>query len=237
MAACGVEKFAKDLMAAYHNAIRSWKIDTKYLQLAGAGFLLILIAVFGYVGQNWYISRQTMAAQKSYADCAQLLNDARESGAREGWMQVDRVAKSEYGKHASSSFAPYFKLLESQALSAMDDKAGALTAAREAQTLVRKGSPFAGQITLHTVLLELDSDDEAIRAQGLESLKNFAFDQNAADRDAALYMLGRYHWARGEVAEAAEVWQELVRTYQAEDGFSSAWAQQAAQLLEYVPEQ
>jgi len=235
MTAAGVEKFANDLVAAYSSAFRKWKFDTKYMQLLLAAAALLAIGVAGYMGQNWYSARQAAAAQKAYAQCVRLLNDVEASGAREGWTQLERLAKSEYAAHAGLSMASYFKVIESKALAQLDDQAGAIAAAREAETLVRKGTPFVGQIRLHSLLMQMDSSDEAVSARALEELKNFAFDIKAPGRDGALYALGRYHWSRGEVDQAAELWRELTAAYQSEDGFSSAWAQAAARLLEFVP--
>jgi len=232
----GVEKFARDIVTACRNAIMSWNFESKYLKLVLVSMALMAIGIVGWVGQNWYLARQAMAAQKSYAHCTQLLHDAQESDAREGWMQVDRVAKAEYSKHSRSSLAPYFKLVESNALHQLGDHVGAIDAARQAADIVSAGTPLVGQLRLRAILMQLDSQDEAVHTHALQELEKFAADQHAADRDVALYMLGRYHWARGEVDEAANIWRELAQAYQTEDGFSSAWAQDAARLLEYVPQ-
>jgi len=237
MTARGVQKFADDIFKACRNAVRSLNFEAKYLQLTLAFVALLAIGIVGYVGQNWYFTRQAAAAQKSYAQCVRLWQDAQQSGAREGWTQVERVAKSEYSKHARSPFAAYFKLIESRAQHELGNQEEALNAAREAEKLVSKQSPFIGEVRLHAISMGLDSQDEAVKTQAFDELKNFAFDQKAADRDAALYRLGRYHWAKGEVEQAADVWRELVVAYQTEEGFSSAWAEDAARLLDYVPEQ
>ena len=236
MTAQGVQKFARDIVTALRNAIRSWNFEARYLQLALASVALLAIGIVGYVGQKWYFTRQAAAAQKGYAQCVRLLNDAQQSGAREGWTQVERVATSEYEKHSRSSLAPYFKLIEARAMAELGQQDKAITATQEAEGMVAKKSPFAGMIRLRVIAMQLDSQDEAVRRQAFEELKKFALDPKAADRDAALYMLGRYHWAKGEVDQAADVWRELVATYQTEGGFSSAWAEDAARLLDYVPE-
>jgi len=220
-------KVTRDLNALYKGAIRSWQRSGRYLQLSLAGVSLVLLAVLMYVGHNWYVTRANCAAQLSYASLAQLADDAQRGGAREGWMQVERVAKDGYEKHAGSSFAPYFKLVESQALEKLDDMDAALAAAQEAANLSRTG-PLAASIQFRAAFM-----DEKPRA--LEKLKKLASEKEFGARDAALYMLGRYYWAEGELEDAANLWQELVQLYRTPDGFSSPYAQDAARLLEYMP--
>jgi len=235
MTARGVEVFFRDITRACTNAYKSLKIDTKHQRIGLGVLAAVLLVGGGYFGYRWYMDYRDRAAQVDFSSCSQLLQDVELSGAPEGWTQLEQQATRGYRAHSSSSYAPYFKVLESHALRGMGNQSAAIAAMHEAYNVVSSSNPLVGLLRLRLVLMQLDSDDESGRTQALEQLKAFASEKGAANRDGALFFLGRVYWSRGDIDQARDVWRELVELYPTDDEGASAWAREAAKVLAYLP--
>ena len=235
MTARGIEIFFKDIARACTNAYKSLNIGEGRERIMLGVLAGVLLVVGGYFGYHWYVVRRDSAAQLAYSSCQQLLRDVQATGEPEAWVQLEQQAVRGYKAHSSSSFFPYFKVLEAQALHGMGKHSEAIDAMEQAYGAISTSNPFASQLCLTMLLMKLDSADEVVRTQALDQLKAFADEQGAASRDGALFYLGRYHWARGEVEQARDIWRLLVEAFPVEGEGASAWAQEASRLLAYMP--
>ena len=71
-----------------------------------------------------------------------------------------------------------------------------------------KNSPFADLYSIKRALINLDSEDEAIKSKSLEALEKISAD-SCPGQALALYYLGSYYWQQGDTKKAQELWAKL----------------------------
>jgi hypothetical protein len=193
--------------------------------LLGVGTLTLLLGAFG--GYRWYVHIREREAQKTLSFCLDEYFKA-QRGQSASWQELaDRCLRAA-DKHSSSYLYPHFKALQADALVHVGDLQGALVAMKVVHGSMRSSDPLYALFMLKYSLMQLDSADEAISAQGLSELTALAHNQANTYADAAQFYLGQYYIAHDQPDKAQQEWKTLSAQRRIEPGMSSPWAELVA---------
>lgn len=185
-----------------------------------SGMALILLLLVGGFGYQSYSKSCQMRAHKSYIDVMRVVNsevatkkEAKTTDFFESQAEKDAavVAASELflKEHGSSGLAASVLGFSARALNGLGKKEEARTKMHLAEKAssskdLKKVYAFSG------ALMDLDSGEESVKAQGLACLKELSEDESSSMCDAALYYLGLVHWNEKNYSEARLAWGHLI---------------------------
>ncbi|MBM3894554.1 tetratricopeptide repeat protein [Candidatus Dependentiae bacterium] len=112
-------------------------------------------------------------------------------------------------QHSGSAYAPAVHGFIARAYESMDKHEEArnhFLAAKKACASTDLKNVYG----LSVALMDLDSKDEGIRAQGVSELKDLCADESSSVCDAALFYLGEYFWKLQNYQEARLWWGQLI---------------------------
>lgn len=197
-------------------------IEDQYKLVLVAGGCLVAAGV-GLYSFKQHQNHMQERAQLAFSQTSIEVRHGEKKG--ELWPNAELAAKTGYRDYKNSSLAPYFLILESQALLAQGNNKQALEIIENALTEMGKDSPFYYMFKVKAALIKLDSDDITIQTSGFDQLQGLAYDTANKQRDEALYYLGNYYIVRGDTNRAQEVWKELINSFQGTaDSGMSPWA-------------
>ena len=202
----------------------------QYLNYIAAGVVLIGVGVGGAYAYRLYNISANKQAQSAFAFCVQEFERALQEPMV--WPEVELAAKTGYYQHSSSSLGAYFLGLQADALIQQNKLSEALAVIKESLRVLPKNSPLYYQYQNKYALMQLDSDDDATRSSGLQSLEALVANKANFCRDESLYYLGLYHWNNNNKESALNQWQTLRDTYGTEDIFGSPWVALAEAKIE-----
>lgn len=200
---------------------------TKEVTLGVAGALVLVAGVWGY---RSYTHKKETAAQVAFAENMTLYREAMQ-GKADIWPQVELKSSTDYEDYKRSSIAPYFLMIKVDSLAKQAKMDQAIEAVNAVVASLPKESPVLPLYKTKQALMKLDVQDEATQAQGLDELRKLASDNGNKNNDVAQYYLGLYHWSRNEMAEALDVWKNLVASQASEKLAASPWAGLAKEKL------
>ncbi len=201
--------------------------NSKQIAMALA-FIVLLVGLF-FAHKLWVINRERSAQYDFAALMTEFENVSREKDPQ--WSALLEKFETQYQKHANSSLLPYYLGYKVQILLAEDKKDEALSTLDKMITHL-SGSPIIAMYEMERALIQLDVDDVKLHEVGLDALKTLANDKSNMYRDSAQYYLGRYYWAHNQIADAREVWQQLVDEQRDEKMSPSPWVDQVQKQLE-----
>lgn len=196
--------------------------------LVGVGSLTALVGLLGY----WQYTRikQNESAYIALAETFGEYNKAHQSP--DLWTEVEMAAKTGYGQNNSSNLAPYFLMLEADALAHQNMKSEALTLMEKGLKSLSTRSPFYYSFSIKLARMKLDTNDEAVRADGLKELTSLADNAGNPQQDEALYYLGLHYHNVGDTQKATDIWKQLTSFQQGEQkDATSPWAALAKQMM------
>jgi len=202
--------------------------NNRYIQTVLTVILLGLMSGGMYFGYSVYRLHKNKEAQKILSVCLEEYMRAM-NGAVELWPTVEMNCQLGYDQHKGSSLAPYFLAVKIKALvyQGKHDEVQKLT-----DVMMRDFSPSSPLYHIYQIqeaLIQIDSDDVSVMQKGLDTLKRLSEDKKSDNRDLALYYLGLYHWSHNQVADAQDLWQELVDQFA-----TSPWAHQVSIKLKQI---
>lgn len=183
----------------------------------------IVIGVIGFVGYRYYRASIERAAHEdlvvalNYFDTPVAKDPANKSknlfgSQAEKWKEVAFRFNKAYEQNSSSSLAPMFLAYHSEALINLGEHAEAIRSLTEA--VKRMPNVYLrGYFELKLKLLQMDSKDSAVVAQGVKGLQAIALNQKHSAHDQALYRLGQYQWINKKFKEAKSTWQQFMVKY------------------------
>ncbi len=193
------------------------------------GLLLMgipLFCIFGggaYYFYSVYAHEQQERAQFAFSQTLEEFHHGQKNA--ELWPNAELAAKTGYRSSKSSSFGPYFLVLESQAALAQGNMQEGCKLLADALKQMGTSSPLYYLYAVKLALIKLDFDDAAIQSEGLKELEKLAHDKNNVQRDEALYYLGDYFMSQGDTVKAIHSWQELKKEFSTAQATSaSPWA-------------
>lgn len=195
------------------------------------GALAVLVTLGLWWGYSQFAGQKEKDAQKTLASCIELYDQA--AGASETsipWSTVETACKRAYDEYAQSALAPYFLSYQAEALIKQNKNDEAITVMTQMMNSMSKSSPLYNIYATKLALMQIDSADSAIHAQGLKRIEELAADSKNEQRDEALYYVGLYYWHHNDMVKAKEAWQTLVELSPQEEG-ESPWKQLISERL------
>lgn len=189
-----------------------------------------LLAGAGYYSYSVYNHSVQERAQLAFSQTLQEIKHA-EKDSHE-WSNAELAAKTGYRSYKSSTFGPYFLVLESQAALAQGNTQIGLTLLEDALKQMGSNSPLYWLYKTKASRIKLDTDDATLQNEGFKDLEKLAYDKKNVNRDEALYYLGDYYMNRGDADQARKIWQTLKNEFSSQKDFSaSPWSLLADEKL------
>ncbi len=213
-------------MDSLQNPLTEWfeRLGDQVVKYKNVVIVVLVAAIAGgagFVGYRYYRSNVQVAAHKDFMQAlryfdAPVKKEADVSAdqlyfasAEEKWQKVAQVFKDGYNNNKSSDLAPMFQSFWAEALikqgklsEAIDELKGALN------TMVSDDLKQLYSVKLS--LMQLDSKNEQESNEGLERLKQIAYNTQNASHGLALYHLGMHAWTNKKFGEAKSYWQQFV---------------------------
>ncbi len=199
----------------------------------GIGFLIsfILFGLGSYFAYRTYIMSREQKAHYAFADCVQAFDSALKVDSLSEWERVSNLCGHGFVAHEGSMIAPLFLSYKADAQIKMGNGADAINTISRAMDLLSKESPFLYMLDIKRALVQIDSQDDVLKNKGIDALIAAGRNEKHAQRDMALFYLGRYYWSQDHIDEAKRIWQELVDTNWQDKAYPSPWVQEAKKQL------
>lgn len=222
--------FKTVLKALYENSIKPAVTSFKYLRELLLALLALVVLGGGFLMYRSGVQKKEQKAQLALAGCLQefMRLDAQPEKTIDDWLRVQTMCTLGYEDHTGTSLAPYFLLFKADAFMQQGDKQQAYSTMEQALNEMSSGDPLLTLYKIKFALMQLDADDIALVAQGVQDLKDLASDSNNANNDMAQYYIGAYYWAQNDTAQAREWFQKAVAGKAAN---ASPWVAQAESKL------
>jgi hypothetical protein len=209
-------------MHQFYKTFTQPKFRRVYEQVFTVILIVAILIVGTYYAYRWYTIRREQAAQKIFSECVDDYNLA--FTGQEHWANVEQLCKVGYEQHRSSSMAPYFLVVQAEALLEQGKKTEASQLYGQVVKEIPKKSPLYGLYATKHALLLIDMVDESLAQEGVTLLTELAHDTSNLTRDESLYYLGLYHWSKNSYELAKKAWQELVALRTTKESEQSPWA-------------
>ncbi len=200
--------------------IREVVIATVVLLIIGSGILLY----------QWHKSKKDQEAHAAFALVLEKFENLASSSDIQAWQGVEELCIKDSSKHASTTYASFFKAVLAESLIRQHKHSEAIAALNDAIRLLGTSSPLYYAYSTKLALVKIDSDDALMQEEGKKLLSALANDVRNPQRDVALYYRGLIIFMEQGYTQAIEAWQPLLHDEMA----GSLWASVAREHLEYV---
>lgn len=229
---------------AFKTIIKQYGLQMHTALSAGTGFykkllwlvITLIAATSIYVGYRLCVYCRNRVVQKDlYALLEQYQQSQQDASQSKqvDWLVIDKELEKSYAKHSHAPMASWLLVLQAHERVERNEMQQAQIAMDEAVKSL-SGSSVDSFIKVSDALLRMDSEDEILRAQGVEMLTALARDTKNIYADMALYHLGRYYWIFDHMQDAKDVWLDLLERYGNVSGTPSPWVAPAQELLEQL---
>lgn len=216
-----------------YDALGLEKEQEKYVKPVGIGLLVLFLAVGGWYVYRTHAYTKDQEAFKVFNEC--LAESEKAVEGRASWQEVDAMCQKGYERYKSTGIAPYIVAIRIEALLAQQNYDAALEQSSILISQLSSSSPLYNLYKTKHALLQMDSAQENVRAEGVQTLQSLAEDVKNNYNDVALYYLGLHHMMNNEIEKAKEVWTRLVTLGSSKDRQSqSPWASRAQEKLQYL---
>lgn len=196
-------------------------------------FMAVVVAVGLMIGAAVYFRMSRLkleaSAQQALSESLDDFNKAFDNP--ELWYDVEISAKTGYKQFSSSSLAPYFLVLQAEALMQQGKIQDSLAIMDSMLKSLVTNSPLYYLFKIKYARMKLDSNDANQEASGLQDLIALSNDKKNNQQDEARYYLGLHYMNHDDLEKAHMVWQELVKAEQDSETISP-WALMAEQALQ-----
>ncbi len=200
--------------------------------------IMVGIALLGVVGSTflmyrfWVVYRER-ASQKVFAESVEKYNVAFQSEAPD-WEDIAVLFEKQYQQNTRSYLAPYLLQYKAEALLQQGRKSEAVEVMDRVIGQLQASSPLLPLLKTKRALIKLDIPDEVMNQAGLEELEDLVRDTKNQFKDVSLFYLGRYYWSTDRIAQAKQVWQQLVNEQRQQKLAPSPWADEVKEKLASV---
>ncbi len=196
--------------------------------------LLVSGIVLGVViggGVYWHLAR-TKQQELAQATLSEVLNETiRAQQNIELWPEIEVAARTGYQQYSSTSLAPYFLAVQADALIEQNKNSEALALMSESLAQLSQTSPLYFIYATKQARVMLDSEDEKIKAEGLEQLISLSKNNNNLQKDETLYYLGSYYMNGGEKEKAVVAFNEIIEITKNQTDYPSPWMRLAQEAV------
>lgn len=181
----------------------------------------------GY-GMYYYHQSRALKEQVSSSSLVETLEELERAYSTSGdWKEVEVAAKTGLQAHKNSSLAPYFMVVEAQALAQQGSIAQAVELLDKAIAALPKDISLRYLFMTTQAQIKMDSQEKALLGQGVDQLIALTKDSKNIYKDKALYNLLQYYQSQGNTQEA-EATQAQLQSFASNDKEPSPWAQLAS---------
>ncbi|HBS48115.1 TPA: hypothetical protein DEO28_03460 [Candidatus Dependentiae bacterium] len=227
--------------------IKHYVLKQKKSLLISVASIFLLVLIFG--SYKFYRNNVEERAYASFANCMKYYDaevqqaDKKENlGFREidpfhtqeeKWNKVVEVFQKGFDENKSSSIAPMFLVFKADAMQNLGKSSEALELIKNATKMIKESS-LRDSYSLKLALMQIDSNDEAQKTEGLALLKSLAEKSKSPVNDIALYRLGEYFWILKDYSSAQNYWNILVVEHGKKQEAVSYWANLAKEKLKLI---
>lgn len=204
------------------------------------GLVVFLLGWGGYKVYTHYTTRLQVKAQAQFNEAlevymkalsVELLGQGSDDQVRSAWDDAELAFRLGYEQNNHAGIAPFFLMYQAQAFARQGDYQQAEQALVKAEKSVPAGSAWSYLIAVTKALITLNHD----QVNGLESLKNLAYDEKNPLDLMALYYLGEYYYANQQHDEAKKAFNDvLVKETKNQLHIQSPWVALARERLEHL---
>lgn len=191
------------------------------------GLCLLIGAAGALYAYKRHVLMRDRNAQVIFSECLTEYYKAMHDASDESWADIEKTFQRGYERSSSSSLAPYFLIFKADSLARQHKLSEALTLMDTILKQLPKDNSLKDLFILKYALMQIDSQETTIQAQGLQELEKIAHDTHNILRDNALYYLGLYYWTHDNIENAKKLWHTLIDEFSSEERTPSVWAQLA----------
>ncbi len=232
-------------LADYYKIVKK-QYSAKYVKEFLLGFGILCSLFVGYFLYNFYIKRREANAfgalyevvesfEKTQYKAMSTDKQKDKTNIENAWQDTEVLLEALYKEHMGSYLAPYFLLFKSEIIL---EKGGTVDESRkvleDALVQMPKHSELFDIFELKRIKMSFDSQDESVASAALQDLIEFCKSQSSVMFEEAVYTLGAYYLAQGDIAKAQETWQRLIKESSIDDKESlitSPWSKLAEEKL------
>ena len=215
-----------------------------YKQIVVGSVVLLLAGAIG-TGTYFYRSTQSERDQDVFAEAAgsyemtlrKFFMGGDPEKENEEWADIELELGSAYNQVPKGQLAAYVKAMQAETLIRQQKIDEALEVLKEAVKMISSSNPIYYLCKTKIALLSLDSKDEKVKKDGLDSLEKLANNKDNHSRDMAIYYMGLYYWTKDDMEKARAEWKVLVDEFifeGEEENKTSPWARVAKSKLDQV---
>ena len=234
-------------LAGYYKILKE-QYSVKYVKEFLLGASIIISLFVGYFVHSFYVKRREAKAFGALYEVVEsfektqytmLTSDKQKDKEKieNAWQDTEVLLDALYKEHIGSYLAPYFLLFKAEIVK---EKGGTVDDARkvleDALTQIPKHSSLFDVFELKRIKMSFDSKDESTQKQALKDLEVFASNEDGVMFEEALYSLGAYYIYQGDIAQAHETWNKLIKLADKKALIKSPWVKLAEEKLGLVQE-
>jgi len=188
-----------DVLMHLFERYRTYLIITVSTLLGAIGLM-----VYVYISNTQY----NYASQQALSEL--LLEYDRAHASAELWNEVEIGAKTAYRQYGKASVAPYFLMMQAEALYQQHKQHDALALMEQSLASIAQTSSLYYMFALKLAQMQLAQEETAVHEKGLQALISLAHDEKNQQRDSALYQLAEYYHMHNEQEKAEKIRKELL---------------------------
>ena len=224
--------------SAFWQIVQEWYgmvVGTKVAKFKYTKHIMLGIALLGATGSMFFLYRfwvvyRERASQKVFAESVEKYNVALQSEAP-NWEAIAVLFEKKYQQNTRSYLAPYLLQYKAEALLQQGRKSEAVEVMDRVIGQLQASSPLLPLLKTKRALIKLDMPDVVVNQAGLEELEALVRDTKNQFKDVALFYLGRYYWSTDRIAQAKQVWQQLVDEQRQQKLAPSPWADEVKETI------
>lgn len=195
-------------------------VDTRRGQRIVIGASAAVLGVAALAGAYyWYGKSLNERAQKAFMESMTEFEQALTQQEGISWSDVERTLEVGSREFSGSSFGPYFKVFQADAVERQNKHEDAVALVKDAVAKMAPKNPLYDLYRTKLALMLMDSKEAALHNEGAALLKTLAETTTNNYRDMALYYLGLYARVQDDTAAMQAYWSQLVRDF----GADSVW--------------
>lgn len=209
--------------------------------IIGVGIVASLIV--GYVSHSFYVKRREQQAFEALAEIIdsfeKVQNEKKYAGSdansENAWQDTEILIEALYKQNSHSYLSPYFLIYKSQvALERGASVDEVLKILEDALEKIPKKTALFELYNLKRILMSFDSADENVRKSALHDLIATTKDEKGYSFEEASYLLGLYYISQGDMQNARDAFENMLKLADKKALLSSPWVKQAEEKLESI---
>jgi predicted negative regulator of RcsB-dependent stress response len=201
---------------SFVGSARDYVNQSRYTQLSAVLLFVVGLSCIGYYSYSWRSAAKQRESERALFYSFEGYRKARSLEFRpdaqdhleELWDQVDMDFQNAYDQNKSSSLAPYFIMFKAQALVSQGEVVKGLELMR---TVIKDTKNVSFQYLYKTTAALVELDNAKTEKEGLTNLQTLSTDKNNPFTDMALYYLGEFYAAQGDIQKAQAAWDTIIK--------------------------